>query len=937
MKRILRYHGDYRSFIILSLLLFSLNSFSASYVTIDGIRYKIENNIATVYTVDDTITVANILDRVQETNVTGIGNNAFKNCSFLTLVKIPCSVIWIGSSAFWNCSSLTQITIPTSVTSIGDFAFYNCKSLTQIEIPASVTSIGWETFNSCTSLTQIEIPFSITSIGTSAFEGCSSLTKINVDSKNTKYSSMDGVLFDKKLTKVITVPNGKKGIFVIPKSVVSIDDGIFQNCSYLTQINVDIENNKYSSIDGVLFDKKQTTIIAVPARKENIGIHVIPSSVTSISNYAFDGCTSLTELEIPNSVTSIGDYAFAGCQNLRIIVIPPVQNIGKSILSARHQSILRYIFSYVNVENNKDKNPFEGISSLTTIFCPSNYVSIYKKLFSGTVNDINSSFSYTSATQGKVLFKIPNKYDDISTKQLYKLTDNNDTIYSQKNGELYELNNLEPGKSYIIGVDSRINCGLGNYWDLTLHSSVVTKNIGLSCTQSTQTKLTLDIEVMDVTVSDRKLQYRIKGESKWKSITDINSDKVEISGLIPGVTYECYASVYINGKWYSSMMGNNYQTFTTKSINPVISNPTVGQTTFRCSAIFQKGDATIEEYGFTGFGVAEKYNNTTELKVTGLDPNTKYKVIFKVKTKEGGVISSEYVFTTKNISITTQSADACSHTTATIRADMNCDAEDGTGFEWRKMDAPNLVPSNFVKALIIDGKMVFSLRSLTPSTYYKYRPYYKSESGKYYYGEWIGFGTSDAFVLHVPIVETFSIIAIQENVVTLSGYIIAGSEDILQQGFDYWKEDNNYLQTSEGYKTVITDGPKMTVTLKNLEYNSSYRYRAFAKTASGTTYGEEMKFKTLGITGMENVCTTKTFNVILRNNPTYGEVYIRIDGDNDYATYHLSNLNGYRIASGQIITDNSWQTIDIKHCISGIYILNISTKKHSKTLKLVVE
>ena len=101
--------------------------------------------------------------------VTSIGKWAFDECSKLTSITIPNSVMSIGSCVFSDCSSLTSITIPNSVMSIGNSAFAWCEGLTSISIPNSVTSIGWEAFKGCSSLKSIKIPQALTYIGSDAF------------------------------------------------------------------------------------------------------------------------------------------------------------------------------------------------------------------------------------------------------------------------------------------------------------------------------------------------------------------------------------------------------------------------------------------------------------------------------------------------------------------------------------------------------------------------------------------------------------------------------------------------------------------------------------------------------------------------------------------------------------------------------------------------
>jgi hypothetical protein len=246
--------------------------------------------------------------------VTSLGGWAFYGTG-LSSATIPASVTSIGDEAFDDCTNLISVTIPGSVTSIGDYSFGVCTMLTNVTINNGVASIGASAFFECSSLTNITIPASVTNIGEGPFESCASLTGIQVSTNNSFFSSVNGVLFDITQSTLLEYPGGVGGSYIIPGNVTSIGDSAFYDCTSLTSVTIP---GSVTSIGDSAFNSC-TSLTSI----------TIPGSVTSIGDYAFYYCTSLTSVTIPGSVTSIGDSAFYHCTSLTSITIPSsVTSIG---------------------------------------------------------------------------------------------------------------------------------------------------------------------------------------------------------------------------------------------------------------------------------------------------------------------------------------------------------------------------------------------------------------------------------------------------------------------------------------------------------------------------------------------------------------------------------------------------------------------------------
>ena len=378
--------------------------------------------------------------------VTSIGRYAFYGCASLDGFTIPSGVTSIADHTFDGCAGLTLVTIFSGVTSIADYAFHGCTGLTSVTIPSNVTSIGSYAFSGCTGLTAVTIPAAVASMGNNAFSGCGGLgtayfmgnaptmgtgvfdsaaggfTVFDFNNAtgftppvwlgylcvNLGYTTASGAITITNCTGsggALNIPAAINGLPVtgigssafsgvnltgvtIPSSVTSIAAGAFSGSANLTSITVAAANTFYSNVNGVLFNKNQTTLIQCPGGMTGIGSYTIPASVTSIANQAFAGCAKLPGITIPSSVTSIGADAFQGCAGLTGVTIPvSVISIGGGAFSG-----CSHLTAITMAAPNSNYSSVNGVlfngNQTTLIQCPGGMAASYG--IPGSVNSIAS-------------------------------------------------------------------------------------------------------------------------------------------------------------------------------------------------------------------------------------------------------------------------------------------------------------------------------------------------------------------------------------------------------------------------------------------------------------------------------------------------------------------------------------------------------------------
>lgn len=233
-----------------------------------------------------------------------------------------------------------DVVIPDSiggypVKSIGDGAFQGCKTIENVNMASSVESIGYSAFAGCKALEKVDIPDSVSYVGRCAFDGCSSLAVVSIGS-----------------------------------GVQDIGDSAFSYCGKLNNILVSKNNENYTDIDGVLFNKNAETLIKYPAAKR--GKYTIPESVTEIGYEAFESCYYLTAVKIPDSVIKIDDYAFYACGLSDIIIPEGVAYIGDAAFMFCNLTSVTIPESVTYISNNAFHNFDIPYDIDTTIYCYEN-------------------------------------------------------------------------------------------------------------------------------------------------------------------------------------------------------------------------------------------------------------------------------------------------------------------------------------------------------------------------------------------------------------------------------------------------------------------------------------------------------------------------------------------------------------------------------------
>ena len=758
-----------------------------------------------------------------------------------------------------------------SVRNIASNVFYGNKDIESLEIRSVKLGNSYE-FRNCKNLKSVvldQCSFALLSgyydpETYNPFLGCDSLEKIE-SVGNSNVWVEDNVLYARAsdyhntYTFLVTYPAKRsESKLVIPATVTKIAEGAFGDKQDLTKISVAEGNTGLKVENDVLYSFNGQTMYCCPT---NTGpVFTVGSSVQEIALYCFSHCPIQTfqggnwnyiqvengllyiqwrPLEPSGYIYPIGrtdksvtirsprEDAFAGDKNLECIF---TKNLSSWTACLRED-----VKVYACMGNPDQSEDFDQ----------------YQKYHDNTFNIFNRSrydASYTTLSASMEF--LPS----------LTLTDVNIGYYSgtkpanvkMENGKL-TLTDLIPGQSFSIYYTVQTNEG----YEATLQDSygTETKSLPVSYTdEPTQSKVHLQLRSMDFDIhgTTAKVVSSFENTQLEKEFALDNEGRVTVE-CVPGYTNTVYFNKVIDDATYSIARTE----VGLRPINPNLVYTQAGPTDIRFSGTWDEGDAKIVDYYFELDGVRFGKELIKSGRIEGLDPETEHTINFTVKTEQSSFTSETKTIVTPPLELKTEAADAASNNCAIIKASTNIsEGSEGTGFEWRRYDAPQTMPSTVVMCPAYNGYLAGKLNGLSSNTYYNYRPFYKSASDKVYYGDWITFITADAYVYFDPIVYTYAP-HVADDHIELSGYVMAGSDRIVEQGFEYWPVSTpssvSIRKAPAQPEKVFGTGEKMSVRIDDFESGTVYRARTFVTTENATTYGAEVEFTAPVISGADSV------------------------------------------------------------------------------------
>ena len=469
-------------------------------------------------------------------------------------------------------------------------------------------------------------------------------------------------------------------------------------------------------------------------------------------------------------------------------------------------------------------------------------------------------------TQTKALLKLDATQDgDATVTQIeYGVMNLNDVVEEYLPcGESLSLEGLTPGTQYGLAFRGLVNgrwCPLllSLDWDYSLYEfETKPANIEVGFKNITQTKADMLVSLIFGDADVHDLYYRLNGgEYQPYGDTKDISKTIVLEGLTPGMDYyvDFRGIIGENTHYYwNSYYSNAYQ-FTTMSVDVSADASSVLQTAATIEWEPFCGDATYVRSGIeyelpTGWTDVPANGEEYSVILTELLPSTSYSYRAYVETKEGGRVYSETQgFITHDILCETLPVSNISNRSATLNGIIECDSYSSAefGFQWKQMEGWSSEPAFTKGYKNEDGSISVGLVNgmLEPNTDYQYRTAVRYQGEIYYADTWETFRTESEYIYYPANVYTIFRTDRENNCLILCGYYVAGSEEIVEQGYEYWS--NSTLSSARDAGNVVTihtdESMQYSLDVHTLQ-SGNYSVRAFVTTSSGIkVYGNTLSF-----------------------------------------------------------------------------------------------
>ena len=831
-------------------------------------------------------------------SVTNIGDWAFSDCPSLTSITWNAKKCTDFESTYWHPfyniqSQITSFTFGDNVEYIPAYLCYQMSALTSITIPDSVINIGMETFYGCSKVKTITIGKSVETIGKQAFWRISNCKYVYSFAQTPPTLESENVFFGsysyEKADKLI-VDTDAKDIYINNSSWKNIAEEIIAfGDLFWGEYTREIGHKSASfNIPILNYDKNENYRMGYIWNNDTISVGMVDTIKLQLTNLTSDSIYKVTffayntnetienglilpftfrtkNVTVAIDVTSITqtkmavslncDYGELTMKEHGVIMKYPDGNIDTIPFNTNQTDSVfvslmpnsSYSFTgYCICEEDGENQTY--VSKTMTYMTKDISVWLTTTSKTQTTLQIGVHYAYDAAIIDKgVIIHFPNGIIDTMSIQNTHEGMSGDTLLTQ-----LRINSEYDVYGFVRTKEGGLKVSNGY--------AIYTKNIESTITSSNRTQTTIPLSASlglgDATDYNKNgLQWTIGSSFNSNNYETIYFKKGEFNldttftKLTPNTQYAFrlfHYSVNESGKEYC--VYGDTRKFTTASV--VLYEPTLqttGQTYIEVQTSSVYGDATLLEEVVE---VATSKYNTPEQRVNvagrsnviinNLMPDTKYYFRSVLTTQEAGTMESEwYEATTEEITLATGDADGISNSSAFLHGTIDCDTMSRTeiGFEWKRSDAPSTVkPQRLLVVDRVDENLIFRLEGLSSDRYYDFRTFCLY-NGKEYYGEWVGFLTSDKDILIPPSVQTREA-EITDLGVLMKGFVVAGTEVILQRGFECWREESDQVATT------VAEGAIMSSYIPEAWSYTTYKYRAYAKTPAGTTYGETLEVTT---------------------------------------------------------------------------------------------